>query len=226
MKRLPLLLLATVLASCDYGSSVAPLPEITAPPIITECDTYIELGSSNLTSTTIHFTTTKDWRIYTSNTKAEVAWLQLDKTDGGPGNIEIVAKVTEANPSSIDFREAYIKIISDTASRVVTISHPPRKSDEIAVQEIHFDVSNIEILVGDSLLLIPIVSPSNATNQEVLWQSSNSAIMTVDSYGKIAGENIGEATLTVRSIDGDHTALCSITVSDSLDGGGTINDWN
>jgi hypothetical protein len=71
--------------------------------------------------------------------------------------------------------------------------------------------SSTSINVGYSETLIATVLPSNATNKTVSWKSSNSAVASVSSTGKITGKAIGTAVITVTTNNGK-TASCSVKV--------------
>jgi len=71
---------------------------------------------------------------------------------------------------------------------------------------------NTTLVAGSSLQLTATVAPSNATNKNVTWSSSNDAIATVDSQGKVTAHATGTATITVTTVDGSKTATCNVTV--------------
>lgn len=56
------------------------------------------------------------------------------------------------------------------------------------------------------------MTPTNATNQNVTWESSNPSVATVDESGKVTAVAPGEATITVTTEDGSKTANCAVTV--------------
>ena len=61
--------------------------------------------------------------------------------------------------------------------------------------------------------LTATVSPSNATNQDVTWTSSNKDVATVTTAGRIiANSTTGTTTITVKTADGNKTAQCVIYV--------------
>ncbi|MBQ2675079.1 MAG: InlB B-repeat-containing protein [Prevotella sp.] len=64
--------------------------------------------------------------------------------------------------------------------------------------------------------LIATVSPSNATNKNVTWTSSNSSIAKVDSNGTVTAVSTGQAVITVTTVDGGKTASCNVTVPATL----------
>ncbi|MGN0547867.1 MAG: Ig-like domain-containing protein, partial [Acutalibacteraceae bacterium] len=66
---------------------------------------------------------------------------------------------------------------------------------------------------GTNSMLNVSVYPSNATNKNVSWISSNNSIVTVGSNGELAAKAIGTATITVKSDDGGYEAKCVVTVT-------------
>jgi uncharacterized protein YjdB/GH25 family lysozyme M1 (1,4-beta-N-acetylmuramidase) len=68
---------------------------------------------------------------------------------------------------------------------------------------------------GDTDTLTTSITPSNATDKNINWTSSNNGVVTVDNTGKITGVNAGNATITAVSEDGSQTATCSVTVMSS-----------
>lgn len=67
--------------------------------------------------------------------------------------------------------------------------------------------------VGDTLTLTATVAPSDATNQNVTYSTSDDAVATVTSAGVVSGVGAGTATITVTTEDGGFTATCEVTVS-------------
>jgi ribosomal protein L18 len=59
------------------------------------------------------------------------------------------------------------------------------------------------ILFEDQTAKVPVsVSPSDATNKEVQWSSSNSSIASVDDSGTVTAQYAGEAVITASAADG------------------------
>ena len=62
--------------------------------------------------------------------------------------------------------------------------------------------------------LAATVTPSNATNKNVTWTSSNTSVATVSSTGVVTAKANGTATITARTNDGTNlTATCTVTVA-------------
>lgn len=59
--------------------------------------------------------------------------------------------------------------------------------------------------------LIATITPSNATNKNLIWSSSNKNIVTVEA-GLVTALREGTGVITVTTEDGSHTATCTIEV--------------
>ena len=81
------------------------------------------------------------------------------------------------------------------------------------VTEVTLSQSILTLDVGDTATLAATVTPTNATNQNVTWESSNPSVATVDESGKVTAVASGEATITVTTADGSKTANCDVTVN-------------
>jgi uncharacterized protein YjdB len=68
------------------------------------------------------------------------------------------------------------------------------------------------ILAGNTETLVATVAPTNATNQNVTWYSSNTNVASVSPGGAVTGIAAGTATIEVRTVDGNKTATCVVTV--------------
>jgi uncharacterized repeat protein (TIGR02543 family) len=69
------------------------------------------------------------------------------------------------------------------------------------------------LLVGATETLFSVIEPDNATNKNVTWRSSNTAVATVSASGVVTGIKDGTAIITVTTEDGGNTAYCTVTVS-------------
>ncbi len=67
--------------------------------------------------------------------------------------------------------------------------------------------------VDKSVTLVATVSSPSATNQEIIWSTSNSKIATVNQKGKVTAKKIGNVTITAMAADGSEAeATCEIQV--------------
>ena len=97
---------------------------------------------------------------------------------------------------------------SDSKPLSITIS----SATNIPVQSVSLDKTSLELTEGGTGTLIATVEPNNATNKNVTWASSNSAVATVDATGNVKAVGAGEATITVTTQDGGKTDTCTVTV--------------
>lgn len=84
----------------------------------------------------------------------------------------------------------------------------------ISVKGVSVTPKRLTMRVGDDpVTLSATITPSDAANKNVTWVSSNTNAATVDSSGKVTGvAAVGEATITVKTEDGDKTDVCYVSV--------------
>jgi Bacterial surface proteins containing Ig-like domains len=73
--------------------------------------------------------------------------------------------------------------------------------------------SGIALTEGYSTILSAKITPANATIKNVTWESSDTAVATVDWGGRVVGLKAGTAEITVTTQDGNKTAACQVTVN-------------
>ena len=84
--------------------------------------------------------------------------------------------------------------------------------EEVAVTSVSLNKTSTTINVGSSETLTATVLPTNATNKNVSWTTSNSAVATVNN-GTVTAVGAGTATITVTSVaDNTKSATCTVTV--------------
>ncbi len=82
----------------------------------------------------------------------------------------------------------------------------------VHVTGISFGTSALSLNVGHHVIMDPIITPSNATNKTVKWESSYKGIATIDSDGMITGVAPGKVHITGTTVDGGKTADLILTV--------------
>lgn len=82
----------------------------------------------------------------------------------------------------------------------------------VYVSGIELDVSKKTMSVGESFHLNASILPSDATNQKVIWNSSDASIVTVNDVGNITAVQEGTVIISASSDDGGFEAICQVTV--------------
>jgi uncharacterized protein YjdB len=93
-----------------------------------------------------------------------------------------------------------------TAASAITVAAIPVSSAAVSP-------TSASLYAGNTQQLTVTISPANATNKNVTWSSSNSAIATVNSSGLVTAVSAGTATITATTQDGNKTASAAITVN-------------
>ena len=114
-----------------------------------------------------------------------------------------------------------ILLTTPGGSKVATEEQIPSitiEGDEptIPVTGVSLDKNELTLTVGQTEKLTATVEPSNATNKNVSWSSSDTAVATVASDGTVTAVGAGTATITVTTEDGNKTATCTVTVTEPV----------
>ena len=118
-----------------------------------------------------------------------------------------------------DAKEGTYTVIAGRDSAVATITfNVISEPITVPVSGISLDKTAVIVKVGEEVQLTAIVSPANATNKGVTWLSANEAVATVDQAGKVTAIKAGSTTITVKTVDGNYTAKCEVTVEETAPG--------
>ena len=90
---------------------------------------------------------------------------------------------------------------------------PTATTPGLPVTTVSISPATVTIAVGATSQLSKTISPSNATNQNVSWTTSNASVATVNSSGLVASVAVGTAIITVTTQDGSFKATSAITVT-------------
>ena len=133
---------------------------------------------------------------------------------------------TQTSPGAVwtgDANETTFGMYFDNVSQIVfTIGEPT-----VAVTGVTLNQNEAQMTVGgETLTLTATVNPNNATDQSVLWSTSDANVATVEN-GVVTAVAAGTATITVTTTDGSFTATCAVTVTAPEPQGETITvTWN
>ena len=134
-----------------------------------------------------------------------------DKTVKWSSSNEAVATV-DSN-GKVTAKKAGTAVITATSSNGKTAGCTVTvKQKEIAITGIGLNKSTTSLTEGESETLTATIAPSNATGDKtVKWSSSNTAVASVDSAGKVTAKKAGTAVITATSSNGK-SASCTVTV--------------
>lgn len=82
----------------------------------------------------------------------------------------------------------------------------------IAVESLTLDKTNINMYIGDTDKIVAKITPDNATNKSIVWESSDTDIVYVEN-GVVTAKKPGTAIITAKSGDGRYKAECIIEVT-------------
>lgn len=140
-------------------------------------------------------------------TNKEITWTSSN---------EEVAKVDEnGKVTAISAGKATITVTTKdqakTASCEITVNE---KKKDILVTQIDLDANQKEIYIGDKFKINATITPDNATNKELTWETEDKSIATVSSDGTVTGKAKGKVTIKVTNKVSGKSAVCVVTVLD------------
>ena len=120
---------------------------------------------------------------------------------------ESIATVTDGAITALKAGECDIKayLLDKTAICHVTVT-------EITPTEVTLNQEFAKLEIGSQLTLTANVLPDNATDKQVTWSTTNSAVATVDSLGHVTAVGEGECFITATCRD--KQAMCHVIVID------------
>ena len=86
---------------------------------------------------------------------------------------------------------------------------------QVTVGKVSLSKYELTVEKGKTTTLTATVYPSSLEDRSVTWKSSNTAVATVTSDGKVKGVTGGTATITCTSVATGFTATCQVTVTES-----------
>ncbi|WP_083289787.1 Ig-like domain-containing protein [Porphyromonas sp. HMSC065F10] len=145
---------------------------------------------------------------------------KLEPSDATTRGVEWASNNTDV--ATVDEKGLVTAVKAGTATITVSVKGQPEikatctitvKSSTIAVTKLTLSQSSAEVSVGKTLTLTCTIEPTDATNKELIWSSSDETIATVDAQGVVTGIKAGTVTITVASkSDPSVKATCTVTV--------------
>lgn len=137
------------------------------------------------------------------------------------------------NIASVDNEGNVTAVSAGTTTITVTASHSKVSASctvnvyrtDVAVTGISLDKDSADVVIGENYTLTATILPSNATNKNVTWTSSDETVASVNN-GVVTALGEGTTTVTVTTEDGGYTASCDITVIQKPEITSFTNDGN
>ena len=85
--------------------------------------------------------------------------------------------------------------------------------DPVLASSVNLNTGSLALVVGDTSSLVATVLPVTTVDKFVTWTSSDPLVASVSSSGLVTALDIGSATITVTSRDGNWTSTCNVVVS-------------
>ena len=196
-----------------WDSPKANIPSGTVLPVGTE----IELSNKNNNEDKIYYTT--DGSTPTINSPmfnwSSSRWKdQHGDVKGVNKPIEVkedtIIKMITIGPGKLDSEVVTFKFTADMTGKALD----PTKVPGGPPTGISLDKNRIDLPVGSTFRLEATVTPFNATNQDLIWSSSDTRVATVDNRGLVTVVGPGTAVITVATVDGNYTATCIVNGPD------------
>lgn len=86
----------------------------------------------------------------------------------------------------------------------------------ISVASVNIPEESMELFEGNTTVLMKEITPPDADNQQVTWESSGPSITTVSENGVLTGVSAGTSTVTVTTEDGNFQDQVSVTVLENI----------
>jgi hypothetical protein len=110
------------------------------------------------------------------------------------------------------FEWCKITLMTLPVAAMLTFSACEKDNAMVPTGGVSLDFSTLGLTPGERATLVATVSPHDATNKAVTWQSSSTEVAAVNEEGVVTAVSTGAATITVTAIDGGQTATCAVTV--------------
>ena len=185
-------------AKCVVTVKTAPIINVTGINLDEE-NISMNVGDSDILTVTI----TPD-----NATNQNITWSSSDEsivTVNSEGEIEGISSgdVTITATTKDGNKKATCEITVVTVEDDIPI---------VNVESVSLDRKIISMKVGENETLTATINPNDATNKNLIWDSNNESVLTVDQSGRIAAVSSGSSDITATSIDGNKTDICKVTV--------------
>ncbi|MBQ7323482.1 MAG: VanZ family protein [Clostridia bacterium] len=189
--------------------TVAYPPEPEKIPVQQVSITALKVGSTSLSLTNPTMKIGEQGKLSSKVLPSDASNKSLTYTSSAPAIVQVYA---DGTVKALSKGEATITIASEenpSIQATITIT-----VIEIPVTKLTISNQKTSLYVGNSHALEVVYTPTDTTQKDVVWSSSNKSVLTVSSKGVIKGIKEGTATVTVTSSENSAiTASYTVTVS-------------
>ncbi len=121
---------------------------------------------------------------------------------------------------SIDVNTGVATGISGGTTIISVYTDEPNHTDnatitviEIIPTSITLNSSSFNMAVGSTFQLVANILPTNATNKNVTWSSSNTSVATVSNTGIVTAVSLGTSTITATTVSGGLSTTATANVN-------------
>lgn len=147
-----------------------------------DCPNTIEMGTSQLLSVTV---------IPTDATESKFTYKS--------SNQKVITVNEIGRITGVGLGKAKITVTCGTVSKTVTIEVTEKSNQEIPIEDIEISDYEEELEVEETMTLSAKVLPTDATENEIRYKSSDDTIATVNSSGEVKGIKEGAVTITLQA---------------------------
>lgn len=83
---------------------------------------------------------------------------------------------------------------------------------DVVVTGISLDVATLDLTASDAYEITAVITPADASNQNIIWTSSDNSVAVVDN-GDVTAFSQGSAVITATTEDGSFAASCTVIVT-------------
>lgn len=194
-------------------------------------------GSANITVTTVDGGYSRSCKITVIQPVTDVEFDSSSKTMyvGQKSTFKYEIKPSNATDKGVSFKSSNKKIATvDSKGKVtakkigsckiyITTDDGSYKDTvkvkvvkKVNVKSVKLNYTSKSVDKGKTITLKPTIKPSNASNKNVTWESSDTAIATVNSKGVVTAKKGGTVKITCTTKDKKKVATCKVTVYEAV----------
>lgn len=154
--------------------------------------------------------------------QSEVIKLEAEVLPDSVSDKTVIWKSSDDSVATVD-RDGVLRAVAPgeatiTATAATGLSASMHITVEpVLVESISLSESELKVVINQSISFYPTfkysILPSNASNQDVEWLSTNPDVGTVDGFCRFQPRSVGETDIVCKTTDGtDLSATCHVTV--------------